>query len=129
MPSTVQEWVNQAVDRCRSPRSIAKYNVMLHSVFARAARDRTITFNPCESTELPKAVLKKTRILTPAEFESVLAVMTARFHALLLTDIETGLRWGELVTLRPRHIDFLRRTVTVEEAIVEVCRWCRGRGR
>lgn len=36
------------------------------------------------------------------------------------TFIETGMRWGELVTLRPRHIDFLRRQLTVEETIVEV---------
>jgi integrase len=28
--------------------------------------------------------------------------------------------WGELIALRPRHIDFLRRTVTVEQTIVEV---------
>jgi integrase len=38
----------------------------------------------------------------------------------MLTDIETGLRWGELVALRPRHIDFLRRLVSVEETVVEV---------
>lgn len=120
VPSTVQLWVTQAVDRGLSPRSIAKYHVMLHSVFARAVRDRMIAFNPCENTELPKVVLTKTRIVTPVEFDTVLAAMPARFQALLLTDIETGLRWGELVALRPRHIDFLRRTVTVQETIVEV---------
>ena len=38
----------------------------------------------------------------------------------MLTEIETGLRWGELVALRPRHVDFLRRTITVEDTIVEV---------
>ena len=38
------------------------------------------------------------------------------------TSIETGLRWGELIALRPRHIDFLRRMMTVEETIVEVSR-------
>lgn len=32
------------------------------------------------------------------------------------------MRWGELIALRPRHIDFLRKTVTVEETIVEVSR-------
>ena len=39
---------------------------------------------------------------------------------LVLTAIETGLRWGELVALRPRHVDFLRRCLTVEETIVDV---------
>jgi integrase len=36
------------------------------------------------------------------------------------TLIEAGLRWGELVALKPRHIDFLRRSLMVEETIVEV---------
>ena len=122
MPSTVQEWVTLAVGQGLSARSIAKYYVMLHSVFARAVRDRIIAFNPREDTELQKVVTKKTRILTPQEFESVLAAMPDRFKALVLTDIETGLRWGELVALRPRHIDFLRRRISVEETIVEVSR-------
>ena len=65
-------------------------------------------------------MLKKTRILTPAEFESIVTAMPARFEAMLLTDIETGLRWGELVALRPRHIDFLRGVIAIEETIVEV---------
>jgi len=122
MPSTVQEWVTQAVQRGLSPRSISKYHVMLHSVFARAVRDRLIAFNPCEDTELPKIITRQTRTLTPEEFSSVLAAAPDRFKALVLTGIETGLRWGELVALRPRHVDFLRRTICVEETIVEVSR-------
>jgi integrase len=122
MPSTVQEWVSLAAEQGLSPRSITKYHVMLHSVFARAVRDRLIAFNPCEDTELPKVIARKTRTLTPDEFASILAQIPDRFRALVMTDIETGLRWGELVALRPRHIDFLRRTITVEETIVEVSR-------
>src|SRR5665647_1541946 len=122
MPSTVQEWVTLAVEQGLSPGSITKYHVMLHSVFARAARDRIIAFNPCENTELPKVVARKSRIVTPGEFSSVLASIPDRFKAMILTEIETGLRWGELVALRPRHVDFLRRAITVEETVVEVSR-------
>ncbi len=32
------------------------------------------------------------------------------------------MRWGELIALKPRHVDFLRRTITVEDTIVEVSR-------
>ena len=59
-------------------------------------------------------------VLTPEEFDRLLSRIPARYVPLVLTEIETGLRWGELIALRPRHIDFLRRTVTVEETIVEV---------
>ncbi|HEY3547352.1 MAG TPA: tyrosine-type recombinase/integrase [Propionicimonas sp.] len=121
-PSAVQAWISQAVGQGLSPRSIAKYHTMLHSIFARAVRDRLIAFNPCAETELPKVVARRARTLTPAEFDAILAELPLRFRPMVLTGIETGLRWGELVALRPRHIDFLRRTVTVEETIVEVSR-------
>ena len=120
LPSTVQSWVTQAVASGLSPRSVVKYHVMLHGVFKRAVRDRIIAYNPCADTELPKVVKKKLRILTPEEFEKLLGCIAERFRVMLLTEIETGLRWGELIALRPRHIDFLRRTITVEETIVEV---------
>jgi integrase len=122
LPSTVQGWVTQAVESGLSARSVVKYHVMLHGVFKRAVRDRVIAYNPCADTELPKVVAKKTRILTPEEFDRLLAQIPARYVPLVLTEIETGLRWGELIALRPRHIDFLRRTITIEETIVEVSR-------
>lgn len=122
LPSTVQAWVTHTAGEGLSPRSIVKYHVMLHGVFKRAVRDRVIGYNPCADTELPKVVAYKTRILTPEEFQALLAQISERFLPLILTEIETGLRWGELIALRPRHVDFLRRTILVEETIVEVSR-------
>jgi integrase len=34
--------------------------------------------------------------------------------------INTRLRWGELIALKPRHLDLIKRTLTVEETVVEV---------
>jgi integrase len=120
LPSTVQAWITKAASGGLSARSVVKYHVMLHGIFKRAARDRVIAYNPCADSELPKVITKKPRILAPDEFERLLACIPARFTVLVLAEIETGLRWGELIALRPRHIDFLRRTITVEDTIVEV---------
>lgn len=119
-PAKVQAWVTHAVDQGLSPRSITKYHVMLHAVFARAVRDRLIAFNPCEDTELPKVITRRARILTPAEFDQLIAAIPDRFHVMVLVAIETGLRWGELIALRPRHLDPADHTITVTETIVEV---------
>ena len=105
-----------------SPTSVVKYHVMLHSVFKRAVRDRVILTNPCEGTELPKIPPRKTRILTPEEYDTLVSAIPDRHRLLVMTDIETGLRWGELIALRPRHIDFLHRAISVEQTIVEVSR-------
>lgn len=122
LPSLVQDWVTAATGSGLSPTSVRKYHVMLHSVFKRAVRDRIIMTNPCESIELPKVPPRKARILTPEEYDRLVAEIPDRFRVLVMTDIETGLRWGELVALRPRHIDLLRRTISVEQTIVEVSR-------
>jgi integrase len=120
LPSDIQEWVTTAANDGLSPTSIRKYHMMLHSVFRRAVRDRIITFNPCEETELPKVVTPRRRTLTPDEYRRVLAAIPDKYRLMVQVAIETGLRWGELIALRPRHLDFTHRTLTVEETIVEV---------
>jgi integrase len=103
-----------------SARSIAKYHTMLHSIFNRAVRDQLLMTNPCEHTELPKVIAGKTRTRTPEEFDVLIHAVPKRYRLMVEAAVETGMRWGELIALRPRHVDFLRRTVTVEETIVEV---------
>jgi len=93
---------------------------MLQSVFERAQRDRVVTFNPCAHTELPKVIRKKTRTLTPEEFDTILASLPAQHRLMVETAINTGLRWGELIALKPRHLDLIKRKLTVEETVVEV---------
>ena len=122
LPSTIQEWVTKATAEGLSPVSIRKYHVMLHSIFTRATRDRIILTNPCEHTELPKIVRRRSRTLTPDEFTKLVEAIPNRHRLMVETFIETGMRWGELVALRPRHIDFLRRNLTVQETLVEVSR-------
>ena len=97
-----------------------KYHTMLHSVFERALRDRVVTFNPCAHTELPKVVKKKARTLTPAEYDAILAALPSQHRLMVETAINTGLRWGELIALKPRHLDLTAGKLTVEETIVEV---------
>jgi integrase len=118
-PSVIQEWVTKAKQEGLSPRSIKKYHVFLSSIFRRAVQDRVLVHNPCDHTEMPKVIARQSRTLTPEEFGRLLASVPVQYRVMVETFIETGMRWGELNALRPRHIDFLRRTLTVEETIVE----------
>jgi len=120
LPSEVQRWVTSATTGGLSARSVRKYHTMLHSVFKRAVRDRVITFNPCEETELPKIVTKHARTLTPLEYERLVAAIPEPHRLMVEVAIGTGLRWGELIALRPRHLDMTTGRLTVMETIVEV---------
>ena len=119
-PSLIQDWVAKALADGLSPRSIQKYHILVSSIFGRAVKDQILVHNPCDHTELPKIISRKKPTLTPAEYERLLDAIPKRHQLMIATLIEGGLRWGELVALKPRHIDFLRRTLTIEETIVEV---------
>jgi integrase len=67
-------------------------------------------------------VTRRRRIITPEEFEHLLVEIPDRYRVLVLTAIETGMRWGELAALRPRHLDPPTRRIRVEETVVEVSR-------
>src|SRR3954447_25646563 len=120
LPSEVQRWVTTATENGLSPASVRKYHTMLQSVVERALVDRVVTFNPCAHTELPKVIKKKARTLTPDEYDAVLAALPAQHRLMVETAINTGLRWGELIALKPRHLHLATGELTVEETIVEV---------
>ena len=65
-PSLVQDWVAKAMADGLSPRSIQKYHVLLSSIFGRAVKDRVLVHNPCDHTELPKIITRRSRTLTPS---------------------------------------------------------------
>jgi hypothetical protein len=84
-PSVVQDWVTKAHAEGLSPRSIKKYHVFLSSIFRRAVRDRILVFNPCDHTELPKVIVRKSRTLTPDEFERLLSALPSQHRLLVKT--------------------------------------------
>lgn len=83
---------------------------MLHSIFKRAVPDQLIVTNPCEHNELPTVIARKSRTLTPDEFDAPIRAVPEPHRLMVETAIETGKHWDALIALSPRHIDFLRRT-------------------
>ena len=120
LPSEIQRWVTTATENGLSAASVRKYHTLLHSVFERAQRDQVVTFNPCAHTEHPKVIKKKARTMTPEEYAAILAALPAQHRLMVETAINTGLRWGELIALKPRHLNLATGKLTVEETIVEV---------
>ena len=119
LPSVVQGWVTKAVSDGLSATSVEVPHDAALDLRAGGARPADLD-EPVRAHGTAENHQARTRTLTPDEFERLLAAVPARHVLLVLTAIETGARWGELIALRPRHVDFLRRTVTIEETIVEV---------
>jgi integrase len=104
-----------------SHRTAQKVLVILHGVMARAKRKGWITVNPCEDAE--KITVKRSDDFNVLSVEQVHAVAreasSVLLRAMFLTAAFTGLRMGELLALRWRHIDFTNRILHVQKNCVD----------
>jgi integrase len=121
LPSHVREWVGLLQARGMTPRTIRLTKTILSAIFTTALNDQVTMLHPCKGVKTPTVPNKPLRIITPAEFDAFYGCLPDDVSRLMVeTDIESGMRWGELTELRPRDIDFANRIVTVSRTVVEV---------
>ena len=120
MPSHVREWVTHLQAKGVTPATIQKVRFILCAIFTAAMNDVTY-LHPCKGVKTPTVPRKPLKIITPEQFDAILAAIPGAILQLLVeTGIETGLRWGELTELRVNDIDPATRVLTVSRTVVQV---------
>ncbi|WP_368664935.1 tyrosine-type recombinase/integrase [Mycobacterium sp. E3298] len=125
-PSIVQRWFADlgtgAADVKPVGASVVKRtHYVLSSILADAVRDNLIAKNPTIGVKLPRTARKRPVYLNHQQV-AALAAASGEYEGLLLALAYTGLRWGEVVGLRVRDLDMLRRRVTIAENAVQTGR-------
>jgi integrase len=121
LPEHVRAWITTLKSRGVSPVTIRQNKIILSAIFATALDDQVTFFNPCRRVRTPPVARKPLQIITPEQFEDIYqALPSAEFRLLAETDIESGLRWGELTELRVKDLNLATRVLTVARAVVEV---------
>jgi len=121
MPGDVREWVTGLQAAGVKPPTIRYAMTVLSAVFTTALNDQITFLHPCMGVKTPAVATKRRRIITPEQFADLLAALPSRELQLLVeTDIETGLRWGELIELRKGDIDWDTRVLTVSRVAGEL---------
>lgn len=110
--SEVQDWVSELA-QTRSATVVLRPYGVLAAVLDVAVKDRRVSRNVARGVALPRKVSTSKPHLTHQQVQA-LAEKSAH-PELVLFLAYTGLRWGETTGLRVRHIDALRRRVSVEE--------------
>lgn len=127
LPGHVREWVLrlQTVHGVKPP-TIQKCKFVLDAVFTTALNDQITFLHPGKGVKTPPVVTKERKIVSVEQFDRILAALADDCMRMLVeTDIETGLRWGELTELRPRDLDLDARMITVNRVVVHL----RAKGR
>jgi integrase len=121
LPTHVREWVTELSASGVSPAQIRHLKIILSAVFTTALNDFVVVLHPCRGVKTPTVAVKEYRIVTPAEFEALLAGLPSNTTRLFVeVALGTGLRWGELTELRPADLHMPSGIVTVTRAVAEV---------
>lgn len=121
--ASLREWVAQMSDpdgAGLAPSTVTK-NVQAFNKLMRAAlEDRLIAANPVERLPVPRIEREEMRFLTPTELSTLADAIDRRYRAFVLLAGYGGLRLGELLGLRWKHVDTKGRHVHVSETLVAV---------
>ncbi|MFI9644365.1 tyrosine-type recombinase/integrase [Micromonospora sp. NPDC051925] len=95
--------------------------VILSAIFTTALTDQVITIHPCKGVKTPAVPKRVRRIITPEQFDDLYAALPNNDMRLLVeTDIESGLRYGELTELRVKDLNRSTRKLMVSRVVVEL---------
>jgi len=120
-PADVREWISELKAAGVSPTVIRQCHTILSAVFTTAFNDQLTRLHPCRGVKTPPVPKKLRTIITPDQFDQLYTALPtdpARLLAELL--IESGLRWAELIELRPADLNPRTRTLTVSRVAVEL---------
>ena len=121
MPGDIRSWITRMEAEKVPVHSIRKAKVVIDAIFKTALNEQIIAIHPGHGVDCPVAAKKTKLIVTPEQFDAVYAAIEDEMCRLLVeTDIETGLRWGELTELRPKDVNFTTGVLTVSRAVVKV---------
>jgi integrase len=121
LPEHVREWITKLQNNNVKARNIKYNKSILSAIFTTALNDQVTWLHPCKGVKTPPVPRKPLVIITSAQFESIYQALPDIDAKLLVeTDIESGLRWGELTELRVKDLDFTTRILTVSRAVVKL---------
>jgi integrase len=122
MPEHVRQWVTEMQAAGASARTIQYCKTsILNAIFTTALDAEVIAIHPSRGVKTPPVPEKARRIITSAQFGQLYDTLPSEDLRLLVeTDIESGLRWGELTELRVHDLDLATRILTVSRAVVDI---------
>jgi integrase len=120
LPAHVRDWVAKLTSDGLKPPAVKYCMVVLSAIFTTALNDQVTFLHPCRGVKTPPIPRRPRQIITPEQFDDLYAALPADMRLLVETDIESGLRWGELTELRPRDLEGKSRVLTVSRVVVEL---------
>jgi integrase len=122
LPSHVRDFITtlQRAYEARPP-TIRQCKVVLDAILTTALHEQVTFLHAGRGVKIPSVASKTRRIITVGEFARIHDALPDETMRLPVeTQIESGLRWGELTELRVKDLDLATGMLTVSRAVVHL---------
>jgi integrase len=122
LPTRVREWIKdlQTIYGANPP-TISKCKTIVDAIFTTAQNDQVTFLHAGKGVKTPPVATSPRRVISAAQYSRIYeALLDNTMRLLVETDIESGLRWGELTELRPKDIDLSSGLLTVSRCVVQL---------
>ena len=116
-PSDVQGWVT-ARSQHLAPGSVELVYRHFSAAMRDAEHDRIVGRSPCDGIKLPRRATTEVAPPTVEQVESIADKIAPLYRATVVVAAGAGLRLGEVMGLQVDHVDFLRRTIRVDQQLL-----------
>jgi integrase len=117
--SEVQGWTAVLAGNV-APATVRQAYAVTRTIFRAAVEDKLLAESPCRKIALPELPGDKIVPLTVEQVREIADAAPNDLRALVVLGAATGLRSGELLGLTVERIDFLRRSMSVEQQLVYI---------
>jgi integrase len=122
-PTDIKRWLTELKEAGASARNRKYLKAILSAVLTSAVDDQVLFTNVCRLVKTEPVPKKAMVIVTPDQFDQFYNALPDEMSKLSAeTDIETGMRWGELTELRVKDWDSATRVFTISRTVVMVNR-------
>ena len=122
LPNDLREWIGRLAETLGvNPPTIVKCKLIVDAIFTTALNDQVVFFHPGKGVKTPPVATRPRQIINAEQYGRIHAALGDDVMRLLVeTDIESGLRWGELTELRVKDLDVATGMLTVCRAVVQL---------
>ncbi|ACU77731.1 integrase family protein [Catenulispora acidiphila DSM 44928] len=126
LPEHVREWMTKMAGAGVSAQSRRNAKVAMDAILTTAFNDQVTFLHAGQGVKRPTVAKKTKRIITAEQYDKLHAAIGEsehdgeRMQLLTETDIETGMRWGELTEFRVKDLDPDADLITIARAVVKL---------
>jgi integrase len=119
-PDQVQIWLNDELNKDGlAASSVHRHYRTLRRMLQAAVEKRRLAFNPLIAVDPPKIPVRDMTCLTFDQVLTLAGNISERYRALIITAVDSGMRWGELRGLQRKRIDLGTRRVQVVDQLIK----------